>query len=92
VEITARERESQRRQQLKVDVNRPELPAKNIKAARRQAERVLKQAGKMRKKIDDAQTLEKLEKQIRTLEKALERNDQNTGILAEELAGFLAEL
>jgi molecular chaperone DnaK len=92
VEITARERESQRRQQLKVDVNRPELPAKNIKAARRQAERVLKQAGKMRKKINDAQTLEELEKQIRTLEKALERNDQNTGILAEELAGFLAEL
>lgn len=92
VEITARERESQRRQQLKVDVNRPGLPAKNIKAARRQAERVLKQAGKMRKKINDAQTLEELEKQIRILEKALERNDQNTGILAEELAGFLAEL
>jgi len=95
VEITALERQSQRKQKLKVDVQRLDVKkdtGTNEKISSRQLERILKKAGKMRKKINDAQTLTELEKRIANLEKALENNDKNTDILAEELAEFIGEL
>jgi molecular chaperone DnaK len=92
VEITALERQSRRKQRLKVDVHRLDATETNGKISQRKVERILKRARKMRKNIDDAETRAKLEKRIQTLEKTLEKNDKNTGTLAEELAEFIAEL
>jgi molecular chaperone DnaK len=106
VEISALERQSGHKRQLKVDIHRldvkeeeeqgPPEPGVEMAAGekinRRKVERVLKKAGKMQKNIDDAEILAELDKRIANLEKALENNDKNTEILAEELAGFTAEL
>jgi molecular chaperone DnaK (HSP70) len=104
VEISALERRSERKQQLKVDVHRldvkeeegpPEAGEETAAGegmSRRQVERILKKAGKVQKKIDDAEILAELDKRMANLEETLEKNDKNTDKLAGELAEFMAEL
>jgi molecular chaperone DnaK len=96
VEITALERQSSRKHRLKVDVHRLDVKEEDtgddVKLNRRKVERILKKAGKMRNKIDDAETRGELEQKIALLEKTLENNDKNAGVLAGDLAGFMAEL
>ncbi len=104
VEITAFERESKRKEKLKVDVNRLDIkemeerpgPAKMNKAKkeinRKKINRVLNSARKKLRECHNSGISHKLKEMIDELDKVLDNNEQGAEKRAQDLARFIAEI
>ena len=88
VEITAFERESKRKEKLKVDINRLDIKEIN----RKKINRILNSARKKLGKCQNPGISHKLKEKIDELDNLLNNNEQGAEKRAQDLARFIAEI